>query len=170
MIFPLYREKYAMNLLIVLLMALVMNATLTVKSPAFANNDFIPKKYTCDGAGVNPPLTLEGLPEKTQSLAIIMDDPDAPKGTFDHWVVWNIPPATEIKENTKAGTTGKNGRNENKYTGPCPPSGTHHYHFKVYALNTNLDLPDHTTKEELLKAMEGKILAMGELTGLYDKK
>jgi Raf kinase inhibitor-like YbhB/YbcL family protein len=159
-----------MFLLTHIIMALVMNATLTVKSPAFSNNDFIPKKYTCDGASVNPPLTIDGIPEKTQSLAIIMDDPDAPKGTFDHWVVWNIPVVKEIKENSNVGTTGKNGRKENKYTGPCPPSGTHHYHFKVYALNSNLDLPDHTTKDELLKAIDGKILGMGELIGLYDKK
>jgi Raf kinase inhibitor-like YbhB/YbcL family protein len=158
-----------MKLLMLLIMVIVSESNLTVKSMAFENNDFIPSKYTCDGASFSPPLTIEGIPKNTVSLAIIMDDPDAP-GTFDHWVMWNIPPAMDqVAANSSPGVQGKNSKNENKYTGPCPPSGTHHYHFRVYALDTKLDLPLTTDKKELLKKMDGHILATGELIGLYKR-
>jgi Raf kinase inhibitor-like YbhB/YbcL family protein len=151
-------------------MTIVINKTLTIKSPAFANNDFIPSKYTCDGSNINPELNVKDIPADTRSLALIMDDPDAPKGTFDHWIMWNIPVKDKIEENTSPGAQGKNGKGENRYTGPCPPSGTHHYHFKIYALDTKLDLPVSTDKQALLSAIEGHILASGELIGVYKNK
>lgn len=158
----------------VLFIALVLaawgnSATLTVTSSAFEANGFIPEKYTCKGENINPALSVAGVPEGTQSLALIMDDPDAPNGDFVHWVMWNIPIGGVIAENSAPGEQGLNGRKENKYTGPCPPSGTHHYHFKVYALDSRLDLVAGTNKQALLQAMEGHILASGELVGLFRK-
>ena len=143
---------------------------LTVKSPAFQPNNQIPKKYSCDGEQINPPLTVEGVPKESKSLALIVDDPDAPHGTFDHWVVWDIPPSTtKIAEHSIPGTEGLNGARQKGFMGPCPPSGTHRYFFKVYALNTELKLGAKTTKRELEKAMENHILAKGELIGLYKR-
>ena len=153
-----------------MIMAFTLTKTLTVKSPAFADGELIPAKYTCDGENISPEITVENVPEGTKTLALIMDDPDAPKGTFVHWVMWNMPVTKTLRENTAPGTQGKNGRGENKYTGPCPPSGTHHYHFKIYALDTRLDIPASSDKAALLYAMKGHILAEGELTGLYSKK
>ena len=140
---------------------------LTVKSPAFENNKLIPSKYTCDGEEVSPPLTVEGIPEKTKSLALIMEDPDAPAGLFIHWLVWNIPPTNEIQENSVPGTEGLNTNKKNSYHGPCPPGGTHRYYFKVYALDTLLKLGAFSEKEVLENAMQNHILAQGELIGLY---
>ena len=129
----------------------------------------IPKKYTCDGANINPALSIENLPEGVKSLALIMDDPDAPNGTFDHWIMWNMPPKTTIAENSARGLQGQNGRKENKYTGPCPPSGTHHYYFKIYALDTELELKAGADKASLEEAMKGHILSSAELIGLYKR-
>jgi len=141
---------------------------LNVKSPAFGNNKPIPSKYSCDGDEVNPPLTIEGIPPATKTLALVVDDPDAPMGTFDHWIVWNIPPEGKITENSVPGTQGTNSRSQQSYIGMCPPSGTHRYFFKVYALDTRLDLkPKQTHKKDLEKAMQGHILVKGELIGLY---
>ena len=140
---------------------------LTVKSPAFENNKLIPSKYTCDGEEVSPPLTVEGIPEKTKSLALIMEDPDAPAGLFIHWLVWNIPPSNEIQENSVPGTEGLNTNKKNSYHGPCPPGGTHRYYFKVYALDTHLNIGAFSEKEVLENAMQNHILAYGELIGLY---
>ena len=143
---------------------------LLVKSIAFEDNKLIPVKYTCDGANVNPPLTVEGIPEETKTLVLIIDDPDAPMGTFDHWIVWNIPPTTrKIEENTVIGTEGMSSYRKHAYGGPCPPYGTHRYFFKVYALDTQLDLKLNSTKRDVEKAMKGHILAEGELVGLYSR-
>jgi Raf kinase inhibitor-like YbhB/YbcL family protein len=142
--------------------------TLIVKSPAFENNKRIPAKYTCDGDEVNPPLTIEGAPEETKSLVLIIDDPDASIGTWNHWLVWNILPTTrKIEENTVLGTQGVNTAGKRAYGGPCPPSGTHRYFFKVYALDATLNSNPNSRKEDVEKAMEGHILAKGELLGLY---
>jgi Raf kinase inhibitor-like YbhB/YbcL family protein len=141
---------------------------LSVESPAFENNKLIPAKYTCDGDDVNPPLTIEGVPEGTKTLALIVDDPDAPMGTWDHWIVWNIPATTsKIAENTVPGTEGMNDFRKRSYGGPCPPSGTHRYFFKVYALDVKLDLSPTSRKRDVEKAMQGHVLAKGELVGLY---
>jgi hypothetical protein len=142
---------------------------LTVKSPAFENNKLIPSKYTCDGDNVNPPLTIEGVPNETKSLVLIVDDPDCPTGTWDHWIVWNIPPTNKIEENTIPGTEGINTARKHSYGGPCPPWGTHRYFFKVYALDTKLSLNSNSNKKDVEKAMQGHILAKGELIGLYNR-
>ena len=140
---------------------------LSVESPAFENNKLIPAKYTCDGDDVNPPLIIEGIPEEAKTLALIVDDPDAPMGTWDHWIVWNIPPTGKIEENTVPGTEGMNTDRKHSYGGPCPPYGTHRYFFKVYALDTKLTLNPDSKKKDVEKAIESHILAKGELVGLY---
>lgn len=140
---------------------------LIVASPAFENSTRIPEKYTCDGDDVNPPLNIGGLPKGTKSLVLIVDDPDAPMGTWDHWVVWNIPPTEKIEENSVPGTEGLNDFRRHSYGGPCPPSGTHRYFFKVYALDIMLDLDPGSRKGDVERAMEGHILAIGEIIGLY---
>ena len=147
-----------------------MVATIDVSSSVFSAGEEIPSRYTCDGEDVNPPLTIGKLPEGTRSLALIVEDPDAPMGTWDHWLVWNIPPAKEIKEDSIPGVEGKNSFNKHHYGGPCPPSGTHRYFFKIYALDAMLELGSDTDKEDLEKAMTGKILGRGEIMGLYRKK
>jgi Raf kinase inhibitor-like YbhB/YbcL family protein len=140
---------------------------LTVSCPAFENNTLIPPKYTCDGDDVNPPLTVEGIPEGTKSMVLIVEDPDAPAGLWVHWLVWNIAPTSTIKENSVPGTEGINTYRRHAYGGPCPPFGTHRYFFKVYALNTTLNLSSGSDKEDVERAMQGHILAEGELVGLY---
>ncbi len=138
-------------------------------SPAFAHQATIPPKYTCQGEDISPPLTLSNIPEGTKSLALINDDPDAPMRTWNHWLIWNIKPTGEIKENSAPGTQGKNSWGRNDYGGPCPPKGTHRYFFKLYALDREMDLPEGATKSELEKAMVGHILEQAELVGLYQK-
>ncbi len=141
---------------------------LIVKSPAFENNKLIPSKYSCDGQEVNPPINVEGIPPETKTIALILDDPDAPRGTFDHWIVWNISLIGKIAENNVPGKEGLNSAGQQGYIGMCPPSGTHRYFFKVYALDAKLILkPNSTKKKDLEKAMQGHILAKGELIGLY---
>lgn len=142
---------------------------LVVRSKAFRNGEFMPSKYTCDGQGINPPLIIEGIPPEIKSLAIIMEDPDAPAGTFNHWVTWNIPPIKVIEEDSSPGTEGINSAREPGYRPPCPPFGTHRYVFKVYALNIKLTLNPLSIKEDLEHAMLTHILAQGELTGLYKR-
>jgi Raf kinase inhibitor-like YbhB/YbcL family protein len=140
---------------------------LSVTSPAFGNNQLTPKRYTCDGEDVNPPLSIGKVPEGTRTLALIVDDPDAPMGTWDHWIVWNIPPTSKIEENTVPGVEGLNDFRKHSYGGPCPPSGTHRYFFKIYALDTQLNIPVNSRKRDLEGAMKGHMLAKGELVGLY---
>lgn len=142
---------------------------LKVTSGAFENNGPITSKYTCDGANINPPLNIEGVPPEAKCLALIVDDPDAPGGTFVHWLVWNIPVTHHIKENEIHGVQGLNDYKKNQYKGPCPPSGVHHYYFKVYALNVLLDLQSDTRKEQLEKAMGKHIIAFGQLIGTYQR-
>jgi Raf kinase inhibitor-like YbhB/YbcL family protein len=140
---------------------------LSVESPAFENNKFIPTKYTCDGDDVNPSLVIKGIPEEAKTLVLIVDDPDAPTGTWNHWIVWNIPPTGKIEENTVLGIQGMNTARKVSYGGPCPPYGTHRYFFKVYALDTKLSLNPDSKKKEVEKKMKTHILATGELVGLY---
>ncbi|UAY53685.1 YbhB/YbcL family Raf kinase inhibitor-like protein [Ferruginibacter albus] len=150
--------------------ATASSTQLTVSSSAFKNGDYIPKKYTCEGDNVNPPITISNIPAGTKTFALIEEDPDATKGTFDHWVIWNISPAkTDIKENTAPGEEGLNGSGKKGYTGSCPPAGTgiHHYHFKVFALDKELSLESTTIKQELMGAMQGHIIEQAELIGLY---
>lgn len=147
-------------------------AELTLKSPAFENNSRIPEKYTCDGEDINPPLEISGTPENAQSLVLIVDDPDAPMGTWVHWTVWNIDPKTaEISEDSvpKEAIQGLTDFGQPGYGGPCPPSGTHRYFFKLYALNIKLDLPKNSNKAAVEKAMREYILTQTELIGLYGR-
>ena len=147
--------------------------TIKISSAVFRHNELIPAKYTCDGSDVNPPLLIENVPPTAKSLALIVDDPDAPAGTWVHWVVWNISPSTgAIMENTvpSGAEQGLNDFRKRSYGGPCPPSGTHRYFFKIYALDTTLTLGSNTTKAVLEKTMKGHVVAQGELIGLYKRK
>ena len=146
---------------------------LQITSQAFAHDGMIPPEYTCDGADGNPPLTIRNAPEKTRSLALIVDDPDAPRGTWVHWVAWNIgPDTTEIPANSvpKGALQGTNDFGKQGYGGPCPPSGSHRYFFKLYALDISLALKTGATKAQLEEAMKGHILESAELIGLYRRR
>ncbi|MGZ5218580.1 MAG: YbhB/YbcL family Raf kinase inhibitor-like protein [Chitinophagaceae bacterium] len=144
--------------------------TLRVYSTVFSHNGHIPSEYTCDGKDINPPLEVSDYPGVTKTLALMMEDPDAPGGVFDHWLVWNISPNEAIAEQTNPGMSGTNDFGKTGYGGPCPPSGVHRYYFKVYALDTKLDLLPGADKTSLLEAMNGHILAEGEIMGLYQRK
>jgi Raf kinase inhibitor-like YbhB/YbcL family protein len=142
---------------------------LTISSPSFKHEGLIPRTYTCQGSNINPSLVIESIPKEALSIALIMDDPDAPGGTFDHWLVWNIPPVKVIPENSHPGLEGMNSRGDLGYTGPCPPSGTHRYFFKVYATDILLETKKGATKEKLEFALQNHTIAYGELIGLYKK-
>ncbi|MBN2297543.1 MAG: YbhB/YbcL family Raf kinase inhibitor-like protein [Deltaproteobacteria bacterium] len=152
--------------------------SMELSSQAFAPGATVPPKYTCDGRNVSPPLSWSGLPEGTRSVALICDDPDAPAGTWVHWVYYDL--ALEIQELPEdiepmgkpaaGGTQGINDFGNLGYGGPCPPSGTHRYFFKLYALDTELNLPPGITKKELLDAMKGHILGQAEMIGRYKRK
>jgi Raf kinase inhibitor-like YbhB/YbcL family protein len=148
-----------------------------ITSPAFADGGMIPPQYTCDGQDISPELVWESVPEGTQTITLICDDPDAPMGTFVHWVLYNLPADVRtLAENTPKGANLPNGARQGVsdfgrtgYGGPCPPSGTHRYFFKLYALDTQLDLPSGAKKTDLLAAMDGHILAGGQLVGKYKR-
>jgi len=143
---------------------------LSVTSSAFLANSIIPAKYSCEGDEASPPLHINNVPTSAKSLALIVHDPDAQSpGGFTHWVVWNIDTTSDIPENYKGGSQGLNGAMLHGYKGMCPPSGTHHYHFMVYALDTKLDIDKNTDKHGLEKAMKGHIISHAELIGLYKK-
>ena len=150
---------------------------MTLRSTAFTEGASIPKKYTCDGKNVSPPLQWGGAPDETLSFALIADDPDAPAGTWVHWVIYQIPPEkNRLEEEISARRKLENGmvQGENDfghvgYGGPCPPGGTHRYFFKLYALDTGLDLEPGATKQELLDAMKGHILEESKLMGRYSR-
>ena len=162
-----------------------MASVMSITSPEFEQNGRIPSKFTCDGdRSVNPALIFSGIPENAKSLALIMDDPDVPKtlhadGVFDHWVLFNIPPPPAggtqgVPEGQTVGTAGANGRGDKAYTGPCPPPqyepSEHRYIFVLYALDSTLALNAGATKQEVLKAMEGHILAQARLVGRYSRE
>lgn len=145
-------------------------------SPAFENKQTIPRKYTCQGEDISPPLVFSNIPDSTKTLALIMEDPDVPERIrkdqlWIHWVVYNLPPdLSGLKENQKVpGFLGLNTSGKAAYMGPCPPDREHRYFFTLYALDKNLDLPKGVSKKELLQAMEGHILAKAQLIGLYNK-
>jgi Raf kinase inhibitor-like YbhB/YbcL family protein len=140
-----------------------------ITSPEFESMGRIPKKFSCQGKSINPTLEIEQIPEEAKVLALIMDDPDAPKKTFVHWVLYNIPICHRIEENSIPGLEGVNTSGEIGYFPPCPPSGSHRYFFKLYALDSELDVEEGVTKEDLLNAMQGHILAEAELVGTYQK-
>jgi Raf kinase inhibitor-like YbhB/YbcL family protein len=146
-------------------------------SPAFSEGEPIPPKYTCDGEDMSPALEWAGVPEATKSFALIMDDPDAPRGLFLHWLIWNIP-GTErgmadgvgaADGSASGGLQGQNGFGKLGYGGPCPPGGTHRYFFHLYALDTLLDAPGGSSRERVERAMQGHILGQAELMGRYTR-
>jgi Raf kinase inhibitor-like YbhB/YbcL family protein len=146
---------------------------LKVSSPVFDQKGNLPRKYACDGTNVSPPLKIENIPPQTKSLALVFDDIDAPRGTYVHWILWNISPAVkEIKENSvpDGAVEGTNDFKKQNYGGPCPPSRAHRYVFKCYALDLVLQLDPSSTKEQLEKAMKGHVLSRGELMGSYKKE
>ncbi|NGX62875.1 MAG: putative lipoprotein LppC [Candidatus Anoxychlamydiales bacterium] len=140
-----------------------------ISSPEFKNNQMMPKKITCQGEDINPSLIFEDIPKDAKSLALIMDDPDAPNETFVHWVMYNMPIIEKLDEDSQKGLEGKNSSGSIGYFGPCPPTGSHHYFFKLYALDITLDLQKGATKLDLEKAIEGHIIKKAELIGLYEK-
>jgi len=150
---------------------------ITITSTAFTEGSMIPRQYTCDGEDISPPLAWSGVPDGTKSLALICDDPDAPMGTWVHWVLFNIPAhimelPTKIPPEKIIQNGAKHGINDFRkfgYGGPCPPGGTHRYYFKLYALDTEINLEAGITKAQLLKTMEGHILAEGQLMGRYKR-
>ena len=149
-----------------------------IKSPAFRDGGSIPPMYTCDGADLSPPLTFNAPPKGTRSLALIVDDPDAPAGIWVHWVAWNIPPgARSLEEGVQKSATLPDGTHQGVndfgrvgYGGPCPPSGTHRYFFKLYALDRSLDLKPTTTSRDLQTSMQGHVLAQAEVIGRYARR
>jgi len=152
-----------------------MNAasSISISSPAFQAGGDIPAKFTCNGTNVSPELQIGGVPNEAKSLALIVDDPDAPRALFTHWIVWNIDPkTTRVAENSAptAGVQGTNDFGKRNYGGPCPPSGTHRYFFKIFALDTKLESKPGARRAELDAAMRGHVLAQGELMGRYSHK
>lgn len=160
-----------------------INSSMKITSSAFENNENIPKKYSCDGQSINPPLQFLDVPQNAKSLVLIVDDPDAPMGTFDHWVLFNMEPKLKgIEEGNLPNevTAGKNSAGQTIYTAPCPPpaspeqlqrgeSGTHRYFFKLYALDEMLDAKPGISKKEVENAMQGHVIASSELVGLYSR-
>lgn len=140
-----------------------------ISSPEFENNQVMPKRLSCQGEDVNPLLIIDGIPKEAKSLALIVDDPDAPAGTWVHWLVYDIPVIGRIEENSVPGKQGINSARQKNYHGPCPPSGVHRYYFKIFALDKILNLDEGLNKEELGQAMQGHILDKAELIGLYKK-
>lgn len=138
-----------------------------ILSPDFINKGEIPSEYTCQGGDVNPELVLEDVPETAKSLALIVDDPDAPGKVWTHWVVFDIPVVSVIKADSVPGKQGTNDFGRNRYGGPCPPSGTHRYFFTIYALDKEVNLPEGISRQQLEEAMSGHILDKAELCGLY---
>ena len=151
---------------------------INITSTAFQDGGMIPAKYTCDGQDISPPLAWQGIPDGCKSIALVNDDPDAPMGTWVHWVMYNIPPETsQLPEDVPPDKVLPNGARQGMtdfrrvgYGGPCPPSGTHRYFFKIYALDIQPDLDAGATKKQLLAAMQGHILAEGQLVGKYKRQ
>ena len=146
---------------------------LRVSSPAFNHQGQIPGKYGCAGANINPPLKIENVPAEARSLALIFDDKDAPRGTYVHWILWNIRPDTkQINEDSvpEEAIQGKNDFKKNNYGGPCPPTRPHRYVLIIYALDVRLDLSSESTTADLEKAIEGHVIAQAQWAGVYKRK
>ena len=181
------KKYFVLVMLIILLCGVGQNSVaqkgdgkmaITITSSVFKEGGMIPAKYTCDGKNISPPLKWEQVPKDTKSFALISDDPDAPIGVWVHWVMWNIPAEVNelaegipaVKELQNGSKQGLNDSMRNGYDGPCPPSGTHRYYFKVYALDAMLDLPANSKKKDLLAEMKNHIIAEGSLMGKYQRK
>jgi Raf kinase inhibitor-like YbhB/YbcL family protein len=172
-------KRVALAMFALLALGATMKATLNVSSSAFKHQGAIPAKYTCEGDDRSPPLTVAGVPPNAKTLALVIEDPDAPdpaapKRTWAHWVAYDLPPSTrDIQEGAgnggKLGRSGKNDWDATGYRGPCPPIGKHRYFLKFFALDRELGDLHEPTRPELLKAMEGHVIATGELMGTYQK-
>ena len=147
-------------------------AKMKIISSAFQQGGNIPSKFSCDGANTSPPLQISDVPPETKSVVLIVDDPDAPSGLFTHWAVWNISPQTSTiaEGNAPKEVHGTNDFGKSGYGGPCPPSGTHRYYFRIFALDRELDLPSGAKRSQLDAAMKGHVVAQGELMGRYARK
>ena len=148
-------------------------SAISITSPSFQAGGDIPTKFTCNGTNVSPELQISSVPNEAKSVVLIVDDPDAPRGLFTHWIVWNIDPkTTRVAENSApaAGVQGTNDFGKRNYGGPCPPSGMHRYFFKIFALDTKLELKPGARRAELDAAMRGHVLAQGELMARYSHK
>jgi len=147
-------------------------AKMKITSSAFQEGGNIPSKFTCDGGDRSPPLQIAEIPSSAKSLALIVDDPDAPSGLFTHWIVWNISPQTNgiAEGSAPKGVQGTSDFGKSGYGGPCPPSGTHRYYFKVFALDRELNLPSDSKRNQLDAAIKGHVVAQGELMGRYSRK
>jgi Raf kinase inhibitor-like YbhB/YbcL family protein len=147
-------------------------ANMKITSSAFQQGAEIPSKFSCDGANTSPPLQISDVPSGAKTLVLIVDDPDAPSGLFTHWMVWNVSPQTSTiaEGNAPKGVHGTNDFGKSGYGGPCPPSGTHRYYFKVFALDRELDLPSGSKRSQLDTAMKSHVVAQGELMGRYARK
>ncbi|MBV8251631.1 MAG: YbhB/YbcL family Raf kinase inhibitor-like protein [Chitinophaga sp.] len=146
------------------------NVSLRISSAAFVEKGTIPTQYTCDGIDISPPLEIDDIPPGTASLAIIVDDPDAPAKVWTHWVAWNIPVTSLLQEHYSGAVEGVNDFGHTTYNGPCPPKGAHCYQFRVFALDCQLSLQRGASLHELITAMRGHILAKGLLTAYYSRK
>lgn len=156
-----------------------MGSTITVLSSAFKNGDTIPQRFSCQGDNISPALAWSSAPDGTKSFALICEDPDAPRGTFYHWVIYNIPPTEQgLAEGIARRDPLPNGTRQGVssfeqlgYGGPCPPAGSaHHYHFRLFALDSQINIPGDVTHDKLESAMQGHILAQGEIVGLYQRR
>jgi len=147
----------------------IYHKSLHISSPAFEPGGNIPSRYTCEGEDINPPLEIKQIPAEAKSMVLIIEDPDAPMGTWLHWLVWNIPIVHYINENEVPGDQGLNDSGKIEYGGPCPPSGMHRYYFKVYALDDLLDIPEGSSRGEVEAAMQNHIIAYGQVMGVYQK-
>ena len=147
-------------------------AKMKITSSAFQQGGNIPSKFSCDGANTSPPLQISDVPPETKSVVLIVDDPNAPSGLFTHWAVWNISPQTSTiaEGNAPKEVHGTNDFGKSGYGGPCPPSGTHRYYFRIFALDRELDLPSGAKRSQLDAAMKGHVIAQGELMGRYARK
>ena len=142
---------------------------LIISSPAVSDDGYLPAKYTCEGDNINPPFDIGGIPEHTRSMCLVFEDVDAPAGIFIHWLVYDMPPDNHIAENSSAGVVGINSFGNTRYEGPCPPTGTHRYLFKLYALDAMLQEKEGATVNEIRKAMTGHVLTMTDQMVRYYK-
>jgi len=170
-------RKPIISAAVVILLAVIASfaaerARIKITSSAFQEGGNIPSKFTCDGSDTSPPLQITGIPSEAKSLVLIADDPDAPGGLFTHWLVWNIPPQTNsiAEGSAPKGVHGTNDFGKSGYKGPCPPTGTHRYSFKVFALDHELDLRGGAKRSQLDAAMKGHVVAQGELVGRYARR
>jgi Raf kinase inhibitor-like protein, YbhB/YbcL family len=162
----------ALAITLVAIASFAAGAKMKITSSAFQEGANIPSKFSCDGANTSPPLHIADIPAGAKSVALIVDDPDAPSGLFTHWMVWNISPqiSTIGEGSAPKGAQGTNDFGKSGYGGPCPPSGAHRYYFKIFALDRELDLPSGAKRSQLDAAMKGHVVAQGELMGRYSRK